>query len=68
MLPYFSKRWIDHIIKRSQGGSDTLENTRLACPPCHDWADNKGGKNQSSGKPEGRSEAETPAERLGVVG
>jgi len=43
-LPYFSTRWVDHIIKRSQGGSDTLENTRLGCPPCHDWADNRGGK------------------------
>jgi 5-methylcytosine-specific restriction endonuclease McrA len=45
-LPNFSKRFIDHIIKRSQGGGDTLENLRLACPPCHDWADNKGGKRE----------------------
>jgi 5-methylcytosine-specific restriction endonuclease McrA len=43
-LPYFSMQWIDHVVKRSQGGSDTLENMRLACPPCHDWADNQGGK------------------------
>ena len=43
-LPYFSTRWCDHIIKRSQGGPDILENLRLACPPCHNWADNEGGK------------------------
>ena len=45
-LPEVSTRWLDHIKKRSQGGSDTLENVRLACPPCHDWADNQGGKLQ----------------------
>ncbi len=44
-LPGFSKRWMDHIKKRSQGGSDTLENLRCACFPCHQWADNEGGKN-----------------------
>ena len=43
-LPYFSLRWIDHITKRSQGGSDTLENVRLGCLPCHNWSDNEGGK------------------------
>ena len=46
LLPEVSTRWLDHIKKRSQGGSDTLENVRLACPPCHDWADNQGGKLQ----------------------
>ncbi len=43
-LPYFSTRWVDHRIKRSQMGSDTEENCRLACPSCHDWADSGGGK------------------------
>lgn len=43
-LPYFSTRWVDHIVKRSQGGGDILSNLRLACPPCHDWADQRGGK------------------------
>jgi 5-methylcytosine-specific restriction endonuclease McrA len=44
-LPHFSKRWMDHIIKRSQGApGDILSNLRLACPPCHDWLDNCGGK------------------------
>ena len=43
-LPHFSKRWMDHVKKRSQGGSDGLENMRLCCPYCHDWLDNQGGK------------------------
>lgn len=44
VLPGFSTQFIDHKIKRSQQGSDSLENCRLACPPCHSWLDNQGGK------------------------
>ena len=35
----------DHIKKRSQLGSDTEENLQGVCPDCHDWLDNRGGKN-----------------------
>ena len=30
-----SKRTIDHIIPRCEGGSDELSNLRLACYPCN---------------------------------
>lgn len=46
ILPFFCTAWCDHRTKRSQGGSDSMENLRLACPPCHDWADQQGGKNK----------------------
>jgi 5-methylcytosine-specific restriction endonuclease McrA len=40
----FAVRCGDHIVKRSRGGSDIMENLHMACPPCHDWADNQDGK------------------------
>lgn len=43
-LLQFSTELFDHIIKRSQGGGDTRENLRPLCWPCHDRADNQGGK------------------------
>jgi 5-methylcytosine-specific restriction endonuclease McrA len=35
----------DHIKKRSQLGGDTEENLQGVCADCHDWLDNRGGKN-----------------------
>ena len=67
---FFSTRWVDHIIKRSAGGSDSMENCRIACPICHDWADNQGGKSSGadSGVLEEPHNASTmPVDGLGVV-
>jgi 5-methylcytosine-specific restriction endonuclease McrA len=36
----------DHIRKRSQLGGDTEENLQGVCANCHDWLDNRGGKNK----------------------
>ena len=30
----------DHIVKRSRGGGDELENAQPLCPKCHDQKDN----------------------------
>jgi 5-methylcytosine-specific restriction endonuclease McrA len=38
---------VDHIVKRSQGGGDTMENLRTLCWICHNKVDNEAGSPKS---------------------
>lgn len=44
------RRWYpldpDHVIKRSQGGSNDSSNIEWVCRMCHDRRDNQGGKSK----------------------
>ncbi len=37
---------LHHVIKRSQGGADTIENLIPLCRPCHNATDYPSGKDQ----------------------